>query len=115
MLSAATPTRGGLAVALARSAMAGALGADLDLAAATGNAPLDDDIALFSESNGRFVVTVPPARAEAFAERFAGFACRRAGEVIGDDRLVVRSADRTVLDVPVEELRARFKKGLADA
>ena len=53
--------------------MAGALGADFDLGAATAEGALDDDVALFSESNGRFVVTVAATRAAAFEERFAYF------------------------------------------
>ena len=56
--SAATPGKGGLALALARSAMAGELGMELDLDLAPDLAALPPDVALFAESNGRFVVTV---------------------------------------------------------
>jgi len=115
VLSAATPTRGGLAVSLALAAMGGDLGAELDLGAVTGGTPLDEDIALFSESNGRFIVTVAPESAAAFAQRFAGLPCHQAGVVRDDDRLIVRHGERPVIDLPVSDLRRRFKEGLADA
>jgi phosphoribosylformylglycinamidine (FGAM) synthase-like enzyme len=48
---------GGLALAIARSAMAGELGVDLDLSSCPDLVALPGDVALFSESNGRFVIT----------------------------------------------------------
>jgi len=113
--SAATPGRGGLAVALARSAMAGALGATVDLDACDGVAALADDVALFSESAGRFVITVAPADADAFERRFAGLSCRRAGTVASGERLRLVRAGRTVADVGVEELRIAFRETLEHA
>ena len=70
MRSAATPGKGGLALALARTAMAGELGMTVDLDLAPGIAELPPDVALFSESNGRFVVTVAATDAAAFAALF---------------------------------------------
>lgn len=49
----AVPAKGGLALALARMAMAARLGLELDLAAAPDLAGLALDVALFSESVGR--------------------------------------------------------------
>ena len=54
--------RGGMAVHLAMVAMGGNLGMKIDLA----RIPIDqverDDLILFSESAGRFIVTVDPAK-----------------------------------------------------
>ena len=63
--------RGGLGLALAKSAMAGMLGftADLsDVPAETGR----DDVMLYSESQGRVLVSVDPAKKEEFERLFAG-------------------------------------------
>ena len=68
--SAATPAKGGWALAFARTVMAGALGLDLDLDPCEDLADLEPAVALFSESTGRFLVTVDPAHAEPFARHF---------------------------------------------
>ncbi len=112
--SAATPVRGGLALALARSAMAGALGAAVDLEACAHLETPRDDAALFSESCGRFVVTTAPEDAERFARLFEGLACCRMGEVRASGRLVVRRGARTLLDVEVAAMKRAFKATLRD-
>ena len=113
--SAATPGRGGLAVCLARAALAGRLGARLDLDACPGAAGLPTDLALFAESNGRFLVTVAAADEAAFRERFAGLACAAAGAVTTEPRLVVDRAGDRLIDADLAGLERRFKEGLARA
>lgn len=108
--SAATPTRGGLAIALARSALAGGLGVKVDLDALPGATGLATDVALFSESNGRFVVSVASSDREAFEARFAGLPCRRIGQVVAEPRLAVSHGGRSALDLPLAELRAAYHR-----
>ena len=113
--SAATPGKGGLAAALARCVLAGGLGMELDLSEAPGVLGLATDVALFSESNGRFVLTVEPDAAPELERRLGGRPFRRAGAVTEEPWLRVHRAGERVLDVGVEELRARFHEGLAHA
>jgi phosphoribosylformylglycinamidine synthase len=113
--SAAVPARGGLGLALVRSALAGRLGIDVDLGEAPDVESLADDVALFSESCGRFVVTTSPDRAEVFEARFAGLACRRIGRVVPETRLVVRMDGRAIVDSDLADLEAAYKETLADA
>ncbi len=113
--SIAVPARGGLAVALARAAMAGCLGARLELDLAPPLAALPAEAALFAESNGRFVVTTSAADAAAFAARFAGLPCWRLGEVTAEARLAIARAGAGLLDVAVAALKERFRGGLAGA
>ena len=113
--SAVTPSKGGLAVALAKASMAGHLGASVDLTDCEEMGMLDDDTVLFSESNGRFLVTVAAADAAAFAEHFSGLACRQVGTVTKEPVLRIQRADRWLIDEAIEELRQRFKEGLANA
>ncbi len=112
--SAVTPAMGGLALALARSAMAGELGIHLDLDECPDLRDLEPDHALFSESCGRFVVTVAPADAGALAERFSGLPCRRVGLVTAEPRLRLKLDLRTVLDLDVLVLKSAWKETLAD-
>ena len=113
--SAATPTRGGLAICLARCALAGGLGAELRLDDCPGTAALAPDVALFAESNGRFLVTVAAADAASFADRFAGLPCGRAGEVAAEPRVVVLRGGRPLVDRQLADLRSHFQEGLGDA
>jgi phosphoribosylformylglycinamidine synthase len=113
--SAATPTKGGLAVSLAKCCLAGDVGAGLNLAGCAGMDALPEDLMLFSESNGRFVVSVAADRADAFEERFEDLPCSRVGVVEAEPRLVIRRGARLLVDVAVAELRRRFREGLADA
>lgn len=90
---------GGLGVALAKTAIAGQLG--MTLAVETKLTPLQW---LFSESTGRFVVTVDPARAQAF-ETALGADAVKIGVVTGK-----RFAIQGWLDVPVSELESAYKQ-----
>jgi phosphoribosylformylglycinamidine synthase len=112
--SASTPARGGWALAFARSVMAGELGLDLDLSSCLDLAALPVDVALFSESAGRFLITVAPQDAERFEQQFDGTACRRAGRVTADGRLRVQVGGQLRLDLAVGELKTAFKETLAD-
>jgi phosphoribosylformylglycinamidine (FGAM) synthase-like enzyme len=113
--SASTPTKGGLAVSLARCALAADLGLEIDLDACPGVADLADDVALFSESNGRFVVTVATDHAADFEARMTGCCWCRAGVVSAEPRLVIHRGGRTLVDCGLDSLRSRFKEGLDHA
>jgi phosphoribosylformylglycinamidine synthase II len=113
--SAATPNKGGLAVSLARCALAADLGLEIDLDDCPGVDWLEDDIALFSESNGRFIVSLAADQAEEFERHMEGTAWSRAGVVTDEPRLVIRRDGRSLVDTDLESLRSRFKEGLEHA
>jgi phosphoribosylformylglycinamidine synthase len=112
--SATTPGKGGLALSLARCVMAAGLGLDLDLGDCPDLAGLAPDAALFSESNGRFVVTSSPDDAARLAELFRGLPCRCVGRVVEEPRLRVRSGEQPWLDLDADQLKKAFKERLAD-
>src|SRR5262245_29980465 len=112
--SAAAVTKGGLGMAFARSAMAGELGMELSFDGCSDLTELDPDVALFSESNGRFVVTTSAADASAFMARFRGLALKRIGRVTAEPRLRVHVRGRRMVDVDVLELTAGWKETLRD-
>ena len=108
--SAKSVTIGGLAVALAKTAMAGKLGMKLSL----GNLPgkwTRDDYALFSESQGRVVVTVDPKKRGEFEDAMEGNAFALLGEVTGDGSFAVKGRKSTVR-ADVETMLKRHKSTL---
>jgi phosphoribosylformylglycinamidine synthase II len=99
--SAFPVTHGGLGIALAKMAIAGQLGMELTII--PGMRP---DYFLFSESLGRFVVTVDPDNKRAF-ERTLGTDAVLLGRVKGTRfRITVHEL---VLDLPVSELETVYK------
>ena len=111
--SATTPAKGGLALALARSAMAGELGMDLDLDAVPDLAALPPDVALFSESNGRFVVTVAERDVAALEAIFHGLPCRRIGAVTAAQSLRVTLGGKLRISLDVAAMKSAYKETLA--
>ncbi|NOZ85972.1 MAG: phosphoribosylformylglycinamidine synthase [Deltaproteobacteria bacterium] len=75
---------GGLAVALAETALAGDLGMNLDLSGIPQDGITRPEQLLFSESAGRFVVTTHPEKAGRFEELMRGFPVSELGLVTSD-------------------------------
>ncbi|MFM8578734.1 MAG: AIR synthase-related protein [Planctomycetaceae bacterium] len=114
---------GGLLVALAEMCIGGSVGCRVDLSAVpftacTAAAFLEepgrmraDWVASFSETPGRFVCEVPPEKAPAFEDRFAGIAHAVLGEVTHDGRFVVigRADDRSECGMAVTELETAWR------
>jgi phosphoribosylformylglycinamidine synthase len=103
--SAATPALGGVALCLARMAMAAELGLDVELP----DDALTHASALFSESNARFIVTVAPPDTAAFETLVAGRHLRRLGVVTKTPKLVVRRGGRVLIDRDVAALKRSYK------
>jgi len=99
--------RGGLGIALARSAMGGMLGAEIDLGKLPGSAT-DDDLALFSESQGRILVGVNPKKKKLFEAVMRGNSHACLGKVAKGGRIRVRGRNGArVLNLRIEDaLRA---------
>jgi phosphoribosylformylglycinamidine synthase len=108
-------SEGGLAVVAAEMAFAGGLGMELDLGAVQSSCSIADPaVLLFSESNTRFLVEVPPGQAKEFEAEFAGVPLVRLGSVTQGSRLVVRDRlQSTVIDASLAELKHAWKAPLA--
>jgi phosphoribosylformylglycinamidine synthase II len=100
---------GGLAAALAETAFAGGHGMRLDLAPL---APLDNIAALFSESQGRFVVTVSPANGAAFEAALSGSPVTRLGEVTAGPQFTARLIGGQTIDLSLAELKEAWQAPL---
>jgi phosphoribosylformylglycinamidine synthase subunit PurSL len=103
---------GGLGVAMAETAFAGDLGLVINLADLRVDNIDRDDFILFSETPGRFVVTVSRSSSKAF-EIMLGDVAAKVGVVSADRQLVVsgRWGD-VIIDVGIDELKAAWQKPL---
>jgi phosphoribosylformylglycinamidine synthase II len=99
-------SEGGLAVAIAEMCLAGRLGATVSLP----SADLDTPTLLFSESNGRLLLEVPPAHANTVEQHFAGVSLAQLGTVTDDDQLIVKNVDTISLDVSLTKILHAWKK-----
>ncbi|WP_434732524.1 AIR synthase-related protein [Wolbachia endosymbiont of Zygogramma bicolorata] len=83
--SAIAPNLGGLIIALAKSLIAGDLGAEIDLSLVpigkTQNTDIINKIIMFSESQSRILVTIAPQNQQRFEELFKGVVYSYIGEV----------------------------------
>jgi phosphoribosylformylglycinamidine synthase subunit PurSL len=105
--------RGGLGVHLALMTMAGRLGMEIDLSrvpAAPGT--LSDEALLFSESAGRFVLTVPEDQSAVFEKLCKGLAVRCVGTVTdAHDCLKITGMGKNLMvDLPCDSLEEAFTK-----
>ena len=107
--------RGGLGVHLAMVAMGGNLGMQVQL----DKVPMDDldrnDQVLFSESAGRFIVTIDPQNRESFENLFKASACACIGTVTATPQFEIKGLDQeTIVSVAVKDLKSAWKKPFGD-
>ncbi|NLV26060.1 MAG: phosphoribosylformylglycinamidine synthase [Methanomicrobiales archaeon] len=100
--SAFPVTHGGLAIALAKVAIAGRIGMDVTI-----SGDMRPDYSLFSETLGRFIVTIAPDKKRSF-ELAMGYDAFLIGRVIGKSLLITGNGFRVA--VPVNELETAYKK-----
>ena len=94
---------GGLAVALAESALGGRLGARVTIDELPGSAQTDAE-KLFGESPSRFLATVEPGRLDEFKKVLRGQSCAEIGVVVAEPRVAVDRDAQTVLSVSLDEI-----------
>jgi len=98
---------GGLGVALAKKAIAGQMGMDIDLS----SIGLRADKALYSESTGRIVLSVAPQNKEKFEKTFKDFPhLTHIGHVAYTDKLSIKN----VMDVNIKALDDAYKATLKE-
>ncbi|HDR13957.1 MAG TPA: phosphoribosylformylglycinamidine synthase [Desulfobacteraceae bacterium] len=107
--------RGGLGVHLALVAIAGDLGMELSIEKLPGSSGLTATRALYSESSGRFVITVPESSQKRFEEIFVGLPLGLIGKVNGKRRFIVHgNGGTTLIDETLEKLRVSWLAPFGD-
>ena len=103
---------GGLGVALAETAFAGGVGMEIDLRKVPGKFDRND-VALFSETQSRFVVTVSPDRKRRFESVLDGCVFAPIGVTSGDGRFAVKGLNgRLVVQGNINELKQAWQTPL---
>ncbi|MDR2609058.1 MAG: phosphoribosylformylglycinamidine synthase [Rickettsiales bacterium] len=107
--SAIAPNLGGSAVALAKSLIAGDLGAEIDLSLVpvgkTQNTDIINKIIMFSESQSRILVTIVPQNQQRFEELFKGIAFSCIGKVTEEKTLNIKG----ILTVDLKDLGNSYR------
>nr|WP_231962994.1 phosphoribosylformylglycinamidine synthase subunit PurL [Symmachiella macrocystis] len=108
-------SEGGLAAAVAEMSFAGELGAEIWLAALGEAGRCDDDIVLlFSESNTRFVIEVPPDSQKQLESIFEGLPLTEIGIVNNGPNVMFRGIrGYGAIDTPWRDLKASWQQPLA--
>lgn len=102
--------RGGLAVALAKKAIGGMLGINITLKNLPGNSTRND-FALFSESQGRILVTISKQNKKSFEKMMQGITYKKIGKVTNDEALIITdSSGKEIVDIPLAKLQHSYKK-----
>ncbi|MDG7057250.1 MAG: phosphoribosylformylglycinamidine synthase [Wolbachia endosymbiont of Penenirmus auritus] len=107
--SAIAPNLGGLAVALAKSLIAGDLGAEIDLSLVpvgeTQNEDTINKIIMFSESQSRILITIAPQNQQRFEELFKGMVFSCIGKVTEEKTLNIKD----ILEVDLKDLGNSYR------
>jgi phosphoribosylformylglycinamidine synthase len=102
--------RGGLGVHLAMVAMGGGLGMSIDLAGVPAEGLVRNDTILYSESAGRFIVTIDPRRREAFESLVSDLPHACIGTVTDKPELAVNGLDQApLIRIPLSDLKSAWK------
>ncbi len=103
LTSAMSLTSGGLSIAFAKACVGGMVGAKVDVKNLKGDAN-GVDSKLFSESQGRILVSVAPKNKAKFEKLMKGISCTKLGAVTKDGKVVVTDGTAKVVDSNVKNL-----------
>ena len=112
--SAVSITRGGLGIALAKTALAGKLGIEVSLNNLPGKVSRND-FALFSESQGRILVTVNPKNKSKFEKSMKGNQFKQIGMVTNDQELIIKGLDnKNIINLDLGKIEKNYKSTFKD-
>ena len=108
-------TRGGLATHLALVAIAGELGMEIHLPSIPASGSLSVTQTLYSESGGRFIVTLAPAKKKRFEEIFSGMKTAQVGVTTESPRFLVLDAKGcSIIDEEIFSLKDSWSRPFGD-
>ena len=103
--------RGGLGVHLALAAMGGNLGMQVDLSLVPVEQVERNDVILFSESAGRFIVTVDPQNKASFEKVFKDLDWACIGTVTAAGDFIIKGLNgKTLIEADVQDLKEAWKE-----
>ncbi len=112
--SAISVNRGGLAVALAKTAMAGMLGINISLKKLPGRITRND-YALFSESQGRVIVSINPQNKQKFEKEMRKNVFKQIGIVTDKDLILIKgNNDKVIINLKLKSAIKAYKSTFKD-
>lgn len=105
-------SEGGLGVAAAEMAFTGGLGLELRLEMVPSERGMREDFILFSESNGRLLVEVPPKKQSNFEELMGESVFSKVGVVTKEEQFIVSDREKVTVDLHLDELISAWKTPL---
>lgn len=101
--SAMSVTSGGLGITLAKASVGGMVGCKADIKNISGDAK-SVDATLFSESQGRILVSVNPKNVSKFEKIIKNIAHTKLGKVTKDSKFIITEGKKKVVDSNVKKL-----------
>ena len=101
--------RGGVGVAIAKSSMAGMIGCEIDLDSLPKKEEIRNDTALFSESQGRLLVSVDPSKSGEFEVLFSGLPFAKIGKTISSGKINITGSKVNIINTDVKSLLKSHK------
>jgi len=99
---------GGIGAALAKKAISAQMGMEIDLDKVTSE-NLRPDHVLFSESQGRIIVTVNPKNKEEFEKLFAKIPHAEIGQITNGQSFVIKHKNADLINLSVKDLDEAYK------
>ena len=90
----------------------GGLGLELRLEMVPSERGMREDFILFSESNGRLLVEVPPKKQSNFEELMGESVFSKVGVVTKEEQFIVSDREKVTVDLHLDELISAWKTPL---
>jgi len=102
-------SHGGLAVALAKTAIGGKLGIKINLNNISHNI-IRNDYILYSESQGRILVSINPKNKNKFENNFKNISFFLIGKVTEDQKFIINGLkNKNIINLKVDDLEKAYK------
>ena len=107
--SAISLTRGGLGIALAKTTLSGKLGIKVTLDKLPGKITRND-FTLFSESQGRILITINPKNKREFEKIMKGNPIKQIGQVTNNQQLIIKGLDnKVIINLSLDQIEKSYK------
>ena len=107
LASSMSITSGGLAIALAKASVGGMLGCDISLSDLPGNTK-SIEAKLFSESQGRILVSVSPRKIKEFEKIVKNIPYTKLGKVVDNKKFIVSDDNRKIIQTNIKNLHKTY-------
>ncbi|MFA6076725.1 MAG: AIR synthase-related protein [Candidatus Paceibacterota bacterium] len=109
LASSLSVTSGGFGIALTKASIGGMLGCEINIKNMLGGSNLAD-VKLFSESQGRILVSVSPKNTKQFERIMQEIPCAKLGKVTKNDKFVILDGKDKIVETNIKKLHAIYHK-----